>query len=85
MQDEIFRELKRCLDDERLAVLVTVVNGSGTGRQLLFEPDGREIGDLGTPELNQRARVRAAEAKTSFRSGRATLDLPPGSAPLRRP
>ncbi len=74
MQDEIFRALKRCLDDERLAVLVTVVTGPGTGRQLLFGPGDLEVGDLGGPGLNRRARDIAEEAKTSFRSGRATLE-----------
>ncbi|MDX1388715.1 MAG: XdhC/CoxI family protein [Acidobacteriota bacterium] len=74
MHNELFRALKRCLDDERLAVVVTVVAGAGSGRQLLFGPDDLAIGDLGSPELNRRAEELAAEARTSFRCTRATLE-----------
>ncbi|MDX1389780.1 MAG: XdhC family protein [Acidobacteriota bacterium] len=73
MQREVYRELRRCLDDERLAVLVTVVTGADAGRQILFGPGGLEVGDLGTPERNREARTQAEQARKSFRNGRVTL------------
>jgi xanthine dehydrogenase accessory factor len=77
MQDEIFHELKRSLDEERVAVLATVVDGSRAGAQLLLGPEG-EIGGLGSEELETRVRERAAEARATFRSARVSLEADDG-------
>jgi xanthine dehydrogenase accessory factor len=77
MQDEIFRELKRSLDEERLAILATVVDGPRAGAQLLLGPHG-ETGGLGSEDLEARVRERAAEARATFRSTRVSFDADGG-------
>lgn len=78
MNDDVYRELKRCLDDERLVVLATVVAGIGLGRQLLLDPDGSARGGLGTDELDAAARERAGEIFSSFASERRTFEIDGG-------
>jgi xanthine dehydrogenase accessory factor len=47
--------IQHCLDEKQLAALATVVAGPGMGSRLLLWPDGRQLGDLGSPDLNARA------------------------------
>lgn len=61
MQREIFDELSACLDRHELVVLATIVEGVGTGRQMLIWPRGETFGDLGAPRLNQRAALFAEQ------------------------
>jgi xanthine dehydrogenase accessory factor len=73
MQDEIFRELKRSLDDERLAILATVLNGPRAGAQLLLGPEG-EIGGLGSETLEAPVRERVTDARADFRSALVSVE-----------
>ncbi|MCP4658363.1 MAG: XdhC family protein [bacterium] len=71
----LYPELKRALEQERLAVRAMIVAGPGTGRQLLVSPQGAAVGDLGSPELNTRVTTRVPELFASFRCERMTCDL----------
>lgn len=51
---EIYETLKRCLEEEQLVALATVIAGPGMGNKLLVWPDSRTRGDLGAAGLNQR-------------------------------
>lgn len=48
-------EIQCCLDEGHLAALATVVAGLGIGNKLLLRPDGRQVGNLGSPALNAQA------------------------------
>lgn len=74
MQGEIYRELRRCLQEDRLAALVTVVEGPGAGRQMLLCPSGGSMGDLGHPTLEETARDAAETVFRSFGSERAEVE-----------
>ncbi len=83
MQAEVFAELKRCLDEERLAALATVVAGPGLGRQLLLCPGATgevEVGGLGDVTLDRQVAARARELLATFASERRSYELPEGTA-----
>ncbi|MEM7352376.1 MAG: XdhC/CoxI family protein [Acidobacteriota bacterium] len=78
MQPEIYRQLRHCLDTERLVAVATIVAGQGRGRQLLLAPGSAEAaalrqGDLGSPELEAAVDERARELLQSFQSQRFAL------------
>lgn len=72
----IFEALKRCLEEERLVALATVVDGPDDriGAKLLIHPDGTTQGDLGSPQLNAEVLRRAADLLASQRSARVTIE-----------
>jgi len=70
VQPEIFAELAACLDRRELVVMASVVDGVGTGSQMLIWPRGETFGDLGSPRLNQRAALFAEQIVPSLQSGR---------------
>lgn len=72
MRADLYAELERCLEEEELVALATVVDGPGAGRQMLVWPDGRTLGDLGSKEL-QRDVVELAGGLFPNRSGRETF------------
>jgi xanthine dehydrogenase accessory factor len=74
---EVFRRLKDALEADRLAILATVLSGPGAGRQLLVEPGGASLGDLGSAGLDEQVRSRVTELVSSLRS--AKVALPAGS------
>lgn len=54
MRAEIYEALKRNLAEENLCALATVVSGlENIGAELLVDPDGDTLGDLGNAALNQ--------------------------------
>lgn len=73
MRLEIYRQLQRALDEERLVALASVVAGpeSYLGRQLLIWPDGTTEGDL--RELAEPLVEKARELFVAFRSERVEL------------
>ena len=73
MQDPIYRELRRCLQEDRLAALATVVEGPGAGRQMLLRPSGDSVGELGHPALEETARDAAQTVFRSFGAERAEV------------
>ncbi len=73
--NRIYELLKRSLDNEELVALATVVAGPGLGRKLLFWPDGRTEGDLGSSDLNQQVLHAAVDLLADQRSGRETFDV----------
>jgi len=74
MQDSIYHELRRCLQEDRLAALATVVEGPGAGRQLLLRPSGETVGELGHPALEEAARDAAEAVFRSYGSKRAQIE-----------
>lgn len=74
MQDSIYREFRRCLQEDRLAALATVVEGPGTGRQMLLRPSGDSVGELGHPALEEAARDAAETVFRSFGAERAEVE-----------
>ena len=65
MQGSIYQQLHRCLEEDRLVALATVVEGPGTGRQMLLFPSGERVGGLENPALEEAV---ADAAETVFRS-----------------
>lgn len=55
MRGDVHAALRRCLKDERTAVLATILSGPHAGFQMLVEATGATHGDLGTPALNDQA------------------------------
>lgn len=82
MRAEIYRELKRCLEEGKLAALATVVEGPGTGRQKLLRPSGEVVGDLGEPALDGAAQRAAEEAFRTFGAVRLAVDTAAGTAQI---
>ncbi len=85
MRVDVYHQLKRCLDADRLVALATVLAGPGRGRQLLIAPaadtaagEARAVrlGGLGSEELEEAVEARADELLASFRSQR--LSFPAG-------
>lgn len=75
MRVDVYHQLKRCLDADRLAALATIIDGAGTGRQLLIAPAAGEksavkLGGLGSDDLDQAVEAAAGELLASFRSQR---------------
>lgn len=65
MNETVYQQLRRCLEEDRLVALATVVEGPGTGKQALLFPSGERVGGLDHPSLEQAA---ADAAETVFRS-----------------
>ena len=74
MEELVFSALRRCLVDQEMVALVTVVAGPGVGSQLLVWPGGQTLGDLGTPRLNQRVALFAEQSIAGRQSVRRTFD-----------
>lgn len=53
MRADLYAVLRRCLADDRTAVLATIVSGPQAGRQLIVDRDGTTHGDLGLASLNE--------------------------------
>lgn len=75
MREALYRQLTDCLESRQLAALATVVEGPGTGNQLLIWPGGQTLGDLGAPRLNQRAAIYGEQVIPIFSSGRKTFQV----------
>lgn len=53
--DPINAALERCMTENQLAALLTVVKGEGSGNKLLVLPDGSKSGSLGNSDLDHEA------------------------------
>ncbi len=53
---EIYPALKTCIEKNELAVVATVIAGSGLGKKLMMWSDGRTLGSLGSAALDEQAR-----------------------------
>lgn len=82
MKAEIYHALKGSLESERLVALATVVAGPGLGEQLLLWPDGRRLGGLGDPALDEAVAVWAGEGLASQRNERRSFPVGEGSGEL---
>ncbi len=71
----VFPELRRCLGNEELAAVATVLAGPGVGRQLLLRADGTGQGSLGSDDLDRRVREGAAAALETLGSRRASFPV----------
>ncbi len=54
---EIYPALKICIEKNELAVVATVIAGSGLGKKLMMWSDGRTLGSLGSVALDEQARA----------------------------
>ncbi len=75
MRQDIYRKLKACLDEDRLAAVASVVSGPQIGQQLMTSPASGnhaavQLGSLGDSELERQVLARAAELLASFKSQR---------------
>jgi xanthine dehydrogenase accessory factor len=66
----IAEELASGIAARRPLALVTVIDGVGTGRQMLVSPDSPDLGDLGDPELN---RVAGRDALGELDAGTSSV------------
>lgn len=57
----IYPELIKCLDENQLVAVATVIAGQGLGSKMLVWPNGRTFGSLGSAELDQEAATWAQE------------------------
>ena len=78
MRVDVYHQLRRCLDADRLAALATVIAGPGRGRQLLIAPAAGDqsavkLGGLGSEELEAEVLERAQELLASFQSRRLSF------------
>ena len=68
---DLFDTLRRCLEEERLVALATVLAGPApVGAKVLIYPDGTTAGSLGAPDLDAavaRDAVRAQRRQESVR------------------
>ena len=73
MRLDVYRQLRRALENEELVALASVVGGPGPflGRQLLIWPDGKTEGDLA--ELAEPLKAQARELFADLRSERFGL------------
>ncbi len=83
MRQDIYRQLKTCLDDDRLAAVASVVSGAGAGRQLLIAPargdqEALQVGSLGDPHLERQVMAQATEQLASFQSQRHRFTVEDG-------
>lgn len=53
--EAIYPALEDCLEETRLAALLTVVKGEGTGNKMLVLPGGSTTGSLGNNDIDQEA------------------------------
>lgn len=65
----LYPALKTCLEENRLAAMITVVAGEGTGNKLLIRSDGRRLGSLGAEALDAEAAAWAQERMRVQESG----------------
>lgn len=72
---ELFGHLARCLAEERLVAVATVVAGSSFGAQRLITADGETVGHLGHEELDSQADRRVGDGFASFASRCQTLEV----------
>ncbi len=93
MRSEIYRQLRDCLDADRLVALATVIGGPGRGRQLLIAPATESwppvrLGGLGSDaapeagdhELDEAVARLAGELLASFQSRRQVFPTADGEA-----
>ncbi|MDX1501967.1 MAG: XdhC family protein [Thermoanaerobaculia bacterium] len=73
MTGALFAALERALAAREPVALATVLEGEGTGRQLLIWPGEQTLGDLGTPRLNQRAALFSEKVFADRESKRKAL------------
>jgi xanthine dehydrogenase accessory factor len=53
---EMYPSVKTCLEQNQLAVVATVIAGSGLGNKMMLWSDGRTLGSLGSAALDEQAR-----------------------------
>lgn len=68
---DLYEELERCLKNEQLVALSTVIVGQGLGSKMLTFPDGQTQGDLQSSNLSR----RVYELLKLQKSERVTFDL----------
>jgi xanthine dehydrogenase accessory factor len=82
MRGDVYTELRRVIDADELAALVTVVDGPGVGQQVLLRPDGRITGRLTVEEAEQHVRKSLAEIFSRHDARRVTIDARGGAVEL---
>jgi xanthine dehydrogenase accessory factor len=80
--DDLFAELKRSIDEDRLVARATVVEGDASGRQMLLWPDGSSFGGLGVSEVEKVARDLARELFSKLTARRERLATAAGEVDL---
>ncbi len=87
MRVDVYSQLKRCLDADRLAALATVIAGPGRGQQLLIVPaagnqPATRLGGLGSEDLERAVEERAGELLASFQSRRLSFPTAEGETDI---
>ena len=75
MGSELMRRMLEGLESEPVLALLTVIEGSDLGQQLVVWPAGQTLGDLGSPRLNQRASLYAQHMFSDPRTRRKLFDV----------
>jgi xanthine dehydrogenase accessory factor len=73
---EIYPALKTCIEKNELAVVATVIAGSGLGKKLMMWSDGRTLGSLGNAALDEQARTWLKERLDEQDSGWMSFSVP---------
>jgi len=82
MKADLYRELKRSIEADRVVALATVVDGPGTGRQMLFWPTGESLGLLGAEQAEELVRGRAGTLFSSCATQRVRVETTNGEMDL---
>lgn len=81
MEAAFLAEFRRRLDAEQTVAIATIVEGSGIGRQLVFDPFGEVLcGDLGSASLNDQVRRYVSALVPGFRCEKTSVTTDDGDA-----
>jgi xanthine dehydrogenase accessory factor len=73
---EMYPAVKTCIEKNELAVVATVIAGSGLGKKLMMWSDGRTLGSLGNAALDEQARTWLKERLDEQDSGWMSFSVP---------
>lgn len=75
-------EIDKIMAEQQLAALVTVTNGPALGSKSILWPDGKQMGDLGSPEVNSLAKDVVSKSWTRQSPGLYSLPTSTGEVEL---
>ena len=78
----LYNTFANAVNQGKLVILATIIQGPGSGRKLLLWPDGSMEGDLGTAALTDQVRERAQVAFTRQQSERFSLATGAGTVEI---
>ena len=75
LTSDAFSRMEKDLLDDRLAMIVTIINGAQAGEQLYVYPDGHILGELSNAEVFARVKGTLSEVFQSQHSQRKSIQV----------